>query len=342
MHTLTRRDFTRAVALAGAALAIPGHARAMLRQGQPGATVFDWSPLAGGRAHLCAGQGGNALVVPSAGEALLIDCKNAGFGHALKHEAEKQGAPLRLVVNTHHHADHTGGNYAFAGAIDLLAHRNAEPRIIDDAQFKRFVNACAGAGENARKNAPADARAQALLDATPEGFFASGYARLEASDWGPTLLMDDEREARIGDAVAEVRHIGPGHTDNDVFVHLPQLNVVHTGDLCFHRLHPFIDRPAGATVRGWIRSCEAMLALCADDTVVVPGHGEVGGPGVIRGQIEYFQRTIEGVQQAIDDGLERDAVTKLTFDHFQGVGFEQLKERVLGAVYDELTGAPAS
>jgi len=335
MTPITRRDFTRIIAFAAGAAATPASAYAVLRQdGQ--SQVFDWSPLAGGAALLCEGQGGNAVVVPSAGESLLIDCKNAGFGHALRAGAEREGAPLRWVVNTHHHADHTGGNDAFTGALPVIAHRAAEPRIL--TQHQRYVQTIAAVSE--RIVGAGDERAEMMIDAAPPNYFTAGYAMLEASDWGPTLLMDDEREIRWGDAVAELRHIGAGHTDNDVFIHFPAENILHTGDLCFHDLHPFIDRPAGATTEGWIRSCKAMLEVVNDDTVVVPGHGAVGGPEVIRKQIDYFEKTTDAVQSAIDDGLDRGAVTNLSPEHFKGLGFEQLKQRVLGAVYDELTGAP--
>jgi glyoxylase-like metal-dependent hydrolase (beta-lactamase superfamily II) len=336
--TLTRREFTRLVALAGGAVALPGAARAAFRQDGAPTTVFDWSPLGPDGAYLCAGQGGNALVVASAGESLVVDTKNAGFGHALKAEAEKQGAPLRWVVNTHHHADHTGGNYAFTGTLGVIAHRNAEARIIADQQFQGYLRAIGGLSQ--RIVGADDARAAMLVESAPPKFYTAGYSMLESGDWGPTLLMDDERELAVGNTAANLRHIGAGHTDNDVFIYLPDLNILHTGDLCFHGLHPFFDRPAGANTAGWIRSNQAMLEVCNDDTIVIPGHGEVGGPDIMRAQIEYFEKTVNAVQAAIDDGLERDAIVKMTFEHFEGLGFEQLKERVLGAVYDELTGAP--
>jgi glyoxylase-like metal-dependent hydrolase (beta-lactamase superfamily II) len=334
---ITRRDFTRIAALAAAAAAIPAPALAFLRQEEAGA-VFDWSPIAGGAAVLCEGQGGNAIVVPSAGESLLIDCKNAGFGYALRAGAEREGAPLRFVVNTHHHADHTGGNDAFTGALQVYAHRNAQPRVL--AQRERYVQAIGSLAE--RVVGADDARAKTLLETAPPKYFTAGYGVLEDGDWQPTTLIDDERELRFGDTAAHLRHVGAGHTDNDVFIHFPAENILHTGDLCFHGLHPFIDRPAGATTAGWIRSCQAMLEICDDDTVVVPGHGAVGGPEIMQKQIDYFEKTRDAVQAAIDDGLDRDAVTNLSPAHFDGLGFEQLKQRVLGAVYDELTGAPAS
>lgn len=340
MTTLTRREFTRLVALAGGAVALPGLAGGAIRQDDAPATVFNWSPLGPGGAFLCAGQGGNALVVASAGESMLIDTKNAGFGHALKAEAEKQGAPLRWVVNTHHHADHTGGNYAFTGAPGVIAHRNAEPRIIADQQFRGYLRAIGGLAE--RIAGAENARGAMLVESAPSKFYTAGYAALERGDWGPTLLMDDERELAVGDTAAQLRHIGAGHTDNDVFISLPDLNILHTGDLCFHNLHPFFDRPAGANTAGWIRSNQAMLEVCNEDTIVIPGHGEVGGPDIMRRQIAYLEQTVEAVQNAIDDGMDRDAIVKLTFEHFEGLGFEQLKERVLGAVHDELTGAPAN
>ena len=338
MTPINRRDFARAIALMAGAAAAPASAWALLRQEEDGGAVFDWSPIAGGAAVLCEGQGGNAVVVPSAGESMLIDCKNAGFGHALRAGAEREGAPLRFVVNTHHHADHTGGNDAFTGTLQVYAHRNAQARVL--AQHQRYVQSIAALSQ--RIVDAADARAKRMIETAPPKYFTAGYGMLEDGDWQPTLLIDDERELRFGETTAHLRHIGAGHTDNDVFVHFPEQNLLHTGDLCFHDLHPFIDRPAGATTEGWIRSCQAMLDVVDDDTVVVPGHGAVGGPDVIRKQIDYFEKTRDAVQDAIDDGLDRDAVTNLTFEHFEGVGFEQLKERALGAIYDELTGAPAS
>ncbi|MFG0274300.1 MAG: MBL fold metallo-hydrolase, partial [Phycisphaerales bacterium] len=244
MPTVTRREFTRAIALAGAAVALPRVARAALRQDDAATTVFDWTPLERDGVILCAGQGGNALVVASGGESLLIDCKNAGFGHALKAEAEMEGAPLRWVVNTHHHADHTGGNYAFTGTLAVIAHRNAEARIIADRQYQGYQRAIGGLSRQVLD--AENPRARALLETAPPKFYTAGYSMLEAGDWQPTLLMDDERELAIGDTGAQLRHIGAGHTDNDVFVYLPEQNVLHTGDLCFHELHPFFDRPAGA------------------------------------------------------------------------------------------------
>jgi len=339
MTTCTRREFTRALALAAGAAAVPSAAAAAMRRRQA-AAVFDWSPLAGTAARLCLGRGGNAVVVADAGEAVLIDCKNAGFGHSLRAEAESNGATLNWIVNTHHHADHTGGNYAFAHDIPLLAHRNAEPRIIANGQFDRYIRGIAGVGQNADMGAPADEDAVKILADAPEDFYSSGYSRLEPGDFAPTRLIDDEREVRVGDTPVQLRHRGPGHTDNDVFIYFPTLNLLHTGDLVFHNLHPFIDRPAGATTEGWIRSCKSMLDLCDDQTVVVPGHGDVGGRGAIRGQIEYFQKTRDAVQKAVDAGEPREAVVNMQFDHFDGMGFDQIRPRSVGAIYDELTNAP--
>jgi glyoxylase-like metal-dependent hydrolase (beta-lactamase superfamily II) len=328
---ITRRQFAQIAGLAVAAgLALPRSVKALLQDSEPATTVFNWRPV-GERVRIAYEQGGNALVLASSGSALLIDCKNAGFGPSLLKESQAFAGALSFVVNTHHHADHTGGNPSFSGISRLLAHHRAEPRIL--AQHERYIAQMGNLLSLVRESSEPWAE-QMRIDAIP---FLERAGQLDASDFGPNdLVSDDGREIRIGELRVELVHAGPGHTDNDLFIVIPGLNMVHTGDLLFYKLHPFIDRPAGATTLGWIKSLEAIIERCNDNTIVVPGHGEVTDVTGLHWMVGYFKKTREEVQKAIDAGKARDEVLTMSFAHFDGIGFEQLRERVLGAVYDEL------
>jgi len=302
-HGLTRRGFNGRVAALAAAAAVgpallPRAARAQF------AEEFTRTELAPGM-HVITGRGGNALVVAGEGGAVLIDTKVAGAGEDLRGLAETGGAPVAAVINTHHHADHTGGNPAFTGDLPVYAHENATPRV--RAQF-------AGRGEN------------------PEAFL-------------PNRDAMEREELTVAGVTMRLAHPGPAHTDNDVHVFFPERNVLHTGDLVFHKLHPFIDRPAGATTAGWMAACRAMLERCDARTVVVPGHGEVTDRTGIERQIAYFEAAREAVGEVVAADGPKMAVSRIRLPIFEGMGFERLRVRALEAIHDELTeerrGAPA-
>ncbi len=335
---LTRREFT--------GLAIGAAAGAMSRPlfGQTGrwGSFFEWAPIGDG-ALVAIGVGGNALLVKSGQEAVLIDCKNFGYGNTLRREATKtHGAELTTVINTHHHGDHIGGNQAFTNDILLISQRNAKERITawamgtikrvqpgGEAMHERMMNQMReqAASEGGAKTATVDMAA--FFDALPT---------MEASAFTPTETFEDHHEIKVGELTVILHHAGAGHTDNDAFIFIPELNVLHTGDLCFHKLHPFIDMTAGATSAGWIRSCDAMLELCDTETTVVPGHGEIGGKAAITGQREYFKILRDAMVKAHADGVSRADAIAMEIPAFDGYGFERIKERTFASVFDEMQG----
>ncbi len=245
------------------------------------------------------GRGGNTLVAQGDGGSLLIDTKVATIGKPLREMAESAGAAVAAVINTHHHGDHTGGNPAFTGDAPVYAHAACGDRVRTQV---------AARGDD------------------PEPF-------LPTKEAGPETTLD------VAGVKAELRHTGAGHTDNDLFVYFPEQNVLHTGDLVFHRMHPFIDRPAGADTLGWIAACEAMLEKCDAETVVVPGHGEVGGMAAIEGQIAYFKAVRAAIGEIVDARGPRVAAGRVRLTMFEGMGFERLRQRAMEAVYDELVEA---
>ena len=330
--TITRRAFlaTGVAATGLAALAPTAFARGGRRQ-RSSESYFEWKDLGRG-AFMAVGEGGNALLAASAGRAMLVDCKNAPFGETLRREAEAHGTKLTHVFNTHHHADHTGGNSAFARSVPLFAHPNARNRVIQ--QLDRYkAGITGGMAQIARSQKPAK---DAVLEDAKR--LAEIVNELTADDFAPTEALSSNESLRIGDLTIVARHFGAGHTDNDVIIHIPELNLIHMGDLLFHGLHPYWDDTAAPSSAGWMESCRRAAAMCNDTTVVIPGHGELTDVSGIRGQIAYFEAVRAAAADAKAKGTTREDFLKIELPIFEGRGFAQVKPRVLGGVYDEIVG----
>lgn len=292
---------------------------------------FDWKPLKDG-ALAAFGEGGNALLAASKGKSLLVDCKNAPFGASLRREAERRGATLAAVVNTHHHADHTGGNPAFARDVPLYAHPAVRNRVA--AQLDRYkAQIEGGLAQIARSQRPG--KDEVLAEAKA---LAERVASLTVEDFAPTEPLANSESLRVGDLTVIMRHFGRGHTDNDVIVHIPELDILHMGDLLFHGLHPYWDADASPSSAGWIEACKRAAGMCGPRTIVVPGHGEITDVSGIRKQIAYFEAVRQAAAKARTDGVSREDFLKIELPIFEGLGFEQVKPRVLGGVYDEAAG----
>ncbi len=335
---LTRREFTT---LALSAAAAAGTSPMALAQQKERPTFFEWKPLANG-AWAAFGGGGNAMVISNGIESMLIDCKNFALGDTLAREANAHGARLGTVINTHHHGDHSGGNSAFAPSMSVIAQKKASNRIVAGAL--RNIDQAKEAGDTAVERMTsfvlnnAHSPGGGKQAATDVRRFYEALPDLEAKSFAPTDTIEDELELRFGPLNVQLKHVGPGHTDNDLFVFVPELNILHTGDLLFHKLHPFIDMDAGASSAGWIRSCEAMMETCNADTVVVPGHGEITDRTGIAGQKEYFQRLRDAMAKAHQKGMSREEALEIELPIFKDYGFEQIKARTLGSVFDEMQG----
>lgn len=302
------------------------------------ARLLSWAELAPG-VHACVDPmtGGNSVIAISEGGALVVDSKYPFLGAALLADARAlagagagDGAAITLL-NTHHHGDHTGGNVAFTGQAKTLAHKNALPRIHGnyEPQFKNWVaSAPTQAIRSMRGNEGVLRQAEALL-ARQDG--------LTAEDWVPQVALDDAQTLTLSGVEAEVRHFGPGHTDNDVAVRLGGADVVVAGDLIFNSLTPYFDPEGGVTARGWVKALSALEGMCDADTVVVPGHGPVGGRALVQAQREYIEKLIEAVAKDIRNGLTKERAQSKTYEFMQGLGFIQAIPRAIGAVYDELS-----
>ncbi len=334
--------------------------------GTEGETYYHWTPvseeeLAEARKKTGAvafGDGGNTLLVHTEAAAVLIDTKNSPFGEVLRNdvgvlspgEANRPWSTYadRLVVNTHHHPDHTGGNFAFTPVGAVLAHPKAAPRIRDTMDQFRAAARQALADEQLAQLKREGKTHERIVEEHLEPL-AEAIMKWKDRDFLPTRMFAPEggktdvallgkpvvEKTRVGDIEFSLHHFGPGHTDNDLVVYLPEWNVLHVGDFVFRRLHPFIDRAAGATIPGWIYGLEESLKLCDAKTVVIPGHGEVTGREGIEEQIRYMRAVWEQVTAWVSKGMTRDEVIKQPLEQFKDYGFAQFRPITLGGMYDE-------
>lgn len=327
----TRREFSTLTLSAAAIAAIGPAANLFARRAGSVRMFFEWKEIAPG-AKVAFGQGGNALIVSHGGRSLLIDCKNPGLGATLLREAESFGSPIRLVINTHHHRDHTGGNSAFTKSAVLLAQANAKERIL--AQVEGMLGSVPGILrqlEGGEQPAPAE-----VIDEVKA--FIDSIGEIKPEDFVPTRLVDQRMEAdKFEGLEIHYHHIGNGHTDNDLIIFLPSLNVVHMGDLLFHNNWPFIDLSANATTIGWQESLRRTIEICNEKTIVIPGHGEITDVNGLAAQIEFFNKIREVVRHAKDvEGMSKEEAMNLEPGAFAHYGLKQIKPRTLGAIYDEL------
>jgi cyclase len=159
--------------------------------------------------------------------------------------AERSGGlPVRTLVNTHHHADHTFGNWLMPPSVTIVANRHCRDEVLR-----------------------AGLVAQAL-------FPTADYGDVRVAP--PTLTFEDSLTLHVDDTVVELCFVGPAHTLGDVIAWLPQHGVVFTGDLVFHGAHPFL---AEGCLANYPRALERVRELGAH--VLVPGHGPLAGPEVL-------------------------------------------------------------
>lgn len=292
---------------------------------------FEWRPI-GTRIHAAIGQGGNVMLLRDGGQALISDSKNLGYGYTLRREAEAFGTPLTYAINTHHHGDHIGGNAAFTTDIPLISHTNAQTRIRTWAQ-----------GTVGQAN---ERLARAATEIREQGGDAAAAAEIErlgrelesmsADRFVPTQVLTAENEIRVGGRTVQLRWVDRGHTDNDVFLFVPDENVMHTGDLLFVGRHPFIDTSSGATTVGWQRILRAMIDTVNAETTVIPGHGDITNRAGLQRQWDYFEQTRDAVTAAVREGRTREQVLALTPAAIADVPGSP--QRTLGVIYDEVTG----
>ncbi len=211
-------------------------------------------------------------------------------------------APFGLLINTHHHGDHTSGNIAFKGLVkDVLAH------------------------ENSLKNQ----RAVAIANKT------------EDKQLYPNQTFTTEWCHRSGKQPICLHYYGAGHTNGDAIVHFQHANIAHMGDLVFNRRHPYVDRSAGANMKNWMIVLNRAQNTFDASTRFIYGHaGEgydvVGKADDLRAFSDYLGAVLHFVEGEIKAGKSKEEILKNKTipgaDQWKGDGIE----RPLTAAYEEI------
>lgn len=292
------------------------------------------------------GRGGNiGLAVTSEG-AVVIDDQFADLAPGIAEQIKSvTSQPIRYLINTHHHFDHTGGNAFFIKMTTIVAHDNVRKHMLAVPQ-ETINNATQRIKDTEAKIAKAEKETpQSSELATLRQELATAKQSLESaravkiSDIpAPTLTFNREIRMYLGGKEVQAFHIKRGHTDGDSIIYFPADKVVHMGDLFFNKMIPFIDRAHGASTMEWIETIDAVVARVDPSSQVIPGHGEVTTVPELKAFKQYFADLRAAVKQAVDKGLSRDqAIKEVKLDQYaQLTGYAQRFASNVGAVYDEL------
>lgn len=192
------------------------------------------------------GSGGNIGVSVGDDGGFVIDDQFAPLSEKIKAAiAQLDPKPVRFVVNTHWHGDHTGGNENMSqGGAVIVAQDNVRKRMSVEQALER-------GGQTTR---------------VP----ASPHAAL------PVLTFAEDVTFHVNGDSLRVIHVAAAHTDGDAIIHFTKANVIHTGDTFFNGRYPFIDLSSGGSIDGIVAAADKALSLANESTQIVPGHGAVG------------------------------------------------------------------
>jgi len=222
--------------------------------------------------------------------------------HLIEALKQKTETPFSLLINTHHHGDHTSGNIAFKGMVKhVLAH------------------------ENSKANQERVAKEQKKEDAQlyPDQIYSTTWCE------------------KTGKENICLHYFGAGHTNGDSIVHFQNSNIIHLGDLVFNRRHPYIDKTSGADISSWIKVLDKTIKTFDKKTRYICGHSGTGYDTIMKEDdlkafAEYLDNLLKVVGQEIKAGKTQAEILQLKeipgSPEWKGEGIE----RPLKAAFQEL------
>ena len=251
-----------------------------------------------GNISVLMGAGGNIAVLTGRDGKLLID---AGFAGARPKINDALGSissdPIKHLINTHWHFDHTDGNeWLHSAGAAIIAHTNTRKRLSNTTRVEGW---------------------NFTFPPSPAGAI-------------PAEVFDDEQTVKLNGTTIALKYYGPAHTDGDISVHFTDADIFHVGDTFWNGYYPFIDYSTGGSIDGMIRATQANVAKVTDTMIVIPGHGAVGD----KSQLVFYRDLLVGTREKVaalkkqGKSLDEIVAAKLTAatDAKWGKGFRSPKD----------------
>ena len=219
--------------------------------------------------YMLEGAGGNIGVLIGNDGIILVDDQFGPLSEKIKNALKAiSDKPVKFVINTHYHGDHTGGNQNFGGdGAIIVSHENTRKRLSTDqfiAAFKMEQKAIA-------------------------------YEGL------PKITFTESVTLNLNGETIQVIHVKNAHTDGDAIIYFKEANVIHGGDVYVRYGLPFIDQQNGGNIDGMISGTEKILTLSNDKTVIIPGHGQLAS----KKDVLPYKNMLQTVRARVADGIKK-------------------------------------
>src|SRR5438105_4734807 len=191
------------------------------------------------------GSGGNIAVLPGGDGKLIIDSGFLGTRSKIADALSNLSPdPIKHLVNTRWHFDHTDGNeWMYSAGAVITVHENTKKHLTTSTQVEDW---------------------NFTFPASPAGAI-------------PTDLFTTDKTLHLNGITIALKYYGPAHVDGDISAYFVETDVLHTGDTWWNGHYPFIDYSTSGNIKGMIKAAETNLAKVTEKTIVIPGHGKIGG-----------------------------------------------------------------
>ncbi|NVJ61256.1 MAG: MBL fold metallo-hydrolase [Gammaproteobacteria bacterium] len=184
--------------------------------------------------------------------------------------------PIDFLINTHVHGDHTGNNVVMSeGGAHIVAHENLREHMLT------------------------------------KGISMGGKTVDAPKAMLPVVTFETSMSFHLNNEDAKLMHLPRAHTDGDAIIHFKQANVVHTGDVFFNGMFPFIDLNSGGSVKGYLAAQKAVLNMTDDNTKIIPGHGPLATKVDLAKSVSMLEDSIMLVKKAMKGNKSEDDVVKM-------------------------------
>jgi len=255
---ISRRRFIASAGLAASAVCVVPHRvfgseeSLVVASRKSGETANITVQTLRGNISALIGSGGNIAVLPGGDGKLIIDSGFLGTRSKISDALSSlDPAPIKHLINTHWHFDHTDGNeWMHSEGATITAHENTRKHLSSSTRVEDW---------------------NFTFPPSPAGAI-------------PTDVFNTEKTLHLNGSTIALEYYGPSHTDGDVSAYFVEADVLHTGDTWWNGHYPFIDYSTGGSIDEMIRAAEANVARVTDKTIVIPGHGPIGNKSQL---IEY-------------------------------------------------------